>query len=172
MRCSLLRTHDFKQRFFRHRPASPDDPVITDCDYWMPRRSPSSGRAIARTRWRGMTSRRQRFAGRCLGQAPVRLSFLSFPGQAGGAERRKTHRENMHRTRPDGLTSPGSQAACVSSIVAKDADNAHARRRSTRGDFLPRSRTSGDWTGLLHPLIRRLSPPSSVPRPAIEGSPS
>jgi len=99
--------------------------------------------------------------------APV---FLPFPGQAGGAERRKTHRENMHRARPDGLTSPGSLAACVSGIVAKDADNAHARRRSTGGDFLPRSRTSGDWTG-FH-LIRRLSPPSSVPRPAIEGSPS
>src|SRR4051812_38441369 len=51
--------------------------------------------------------------------------------QSGGAERRKTHRWILHRTQPSVLTSPGGAGRALPGIVATDAENAHARRRST-----------------------------------------
>jgi hypothetical protein len=93
--------------------------------------------------------------GPCFGQATGCLSLLLSPGNDPGersAERRSNNSALMRR---------GTHLA----IGASRLPALHG------GDFCPRDRTSGDWTG-FSPMIRRLSPLSSVPRPAIEGSPT
>jgi hypothetical protein len=106
----------------------------------------------------------QASAARGLVRRRVCLSSLSSPHN-GGAERRKTHLSNPHRAQPSVAHLP-AQAACVTRIVGEQCRDAHALRRSTAAIFGARDRASG--AGLLRSFRLR----SSVPRPAIEGSPT
>ena len=67
------------------------------------------------------------------------------------------------------LPSPGGAGRALTGIVATDAENAHARRRSTGGDLCPRGCSNQTPDGALSPaafaaFVQADLPPMAGPR--------
>jgi len=110
-------------------------------------------------------------AGVLSGDGCACLFFLSLIPRERSAVRRTV---KVSAPLPKGVRSLSARAACVTTSLANNAENARAQRRSTGGDFWPRVRASGRGKRVAPPLIRRLTPPCfrTEQRPAIEGGPT
>src|SRR3954468_1348525 len=96
-------------------------------------------------------------SGPWFGQAtgvPVFLIPGNNPGERSAARRTVSFCTARRRVLP----SPGGAGRALPGIVATDAENAHARRRSTGGDFCPRGCSNETPDRASSP---RLSPRSS-----------
>jgi hypothetical protein len=115
-----------------------------------------------------MTARSQCSAGPCFCQAtgvPVFLIPGNNPGERSAARRTVKICTARHRVLP----SPGGAGRALPGIVATDAENAHARRRSTGGDFCPRDCSNETPDKALSPaafaaFVRAGRPPMAGPR--------
>src|SRR5215212_2279317 len=118
-------------------PATAGDLVVANlCGYWMPRRSLSSGRARARTRWRGMTPslfrRLQRHAP--FRREPKALRALEQEAQRRPARQPEQHQRTEHAGKGDDhrhQTDIGNEAG----LEQEDAGGGHEQEEGEVDDY-------------------------------------